>query len=81
MPRGLMKVHGDIAQLKGLKESLFSKSHIKLLHKAQYLIYVSICAIISEKSDGLSVNMLAQVRSSSRERNAERVREIQTNAK
>ena len=54
MTSGLMKVHGDIAQLRGLRESLFSKSHIKLLDKAQHLIYISICANISKESDGLS---------------------------
>ena len=54
MTDGLMKVRRDIVQLRGLKESLFSKSRTKLLDKAQHLIYVSICANIGEESGGIS---------------------------
>ena len=49
-----MKVHRDIAKFGGFGEPLFAKSHIKLLDKAQHLIYISICAIIGEESDGIS---------------------------
>ena len=53
MAGNLVKVHRDIAEFGGFGELLFAKSHIKLLDKAQHLIYISICAIIGEESDGL----------------------------
>ena len=53
MAGGLVKVHREVAKFGGFKETLFAKSCIKLLDKAQHLIYVSICSIISEESDGL----------------------------
>ena len=49
MAGGLVKVHRDIAKFGGFGETLFVKSHIKLLDKAQHLIYVFIGAIISEE--------------------------------
>ena len=54
MAGGLVKVHRDIAEFGGFGETLFVESRIKLFDKAQHLIYVSICAIIGEESDGLS---------------------------
>ena len=54
MAGGLVKVHRGIADFGGFGEPLFAKSCIKLLDKAQHLMYVSICAIIGEESDGLS---------------------------
>ena len=50
----LVKVHRDIAKFGGFGETLFVESRIKLLDKAQYFIYVSVCAIIVEESNGLS---------------------------
>ena len=54
MAGGLVKVHRDITNFGGFKETLFAKSHIKLLNKAQYLIYISIRAIIGKKNDEVS---------------------------
>ena len=54
MTGGLVKVHRDVAKLRGFGETLFAKGCIKLLDKVQHLIYVSICAIIGEESNGLS---------------------------
>ena len=54
MTGGLAKIHRDVAKFRGFEETLFAEGRAKLLDKAKHFIHVTICAVISTESDGLS---------------------------
>ena len=54
MTGGLAEMHRDVLKFRGFGETLFAESRVKLLDKAKHFIHVTVCAIISKESDGLS---------------------------